>query len=206
MGILLLLGYVVLLALTIWQSRQISSLRQQLSTHILHDQLTGLYHRRQLIKLAEQEINRAQRKNSTVSALLVDLDDCSKINHQYGHLAGDLALQHVAKAAIESIRDFDLAGRFSGEEIILILPDTDQKGAEVVAERLREKVKQTTVELPDRFALDVTITIGLACTHNETETLEDLLLTADTALRQAMLEGNDRIHCYRPDEGVSGST
>jgi PleD family two-component response regulator len=111
---------ITLLVIMIWQWQTIRQLRTLLRNSGLneHEQLTGLYHRHQLIALAEHEINRAQRSNIKVSALIVDLDYCAKINHQYGHQAGDLALQHVAAAAKASTRDFDLVGRFSGEEIV----------------------------------------------------------------------------------------
>ncbi|WP_157315084.1 diguanylate cyclase [Chitinibacter sp. GC72] len=195
---------IALLIVIVWQWHTIRQLRQDLFNSGLNDKLTGLYHRHHLMALAESEINRAQRSNSKVSAMIVDLDYCAKINHQHGHQAGDLALQHVARAANESIRDFDLAGRFSGEEIVLILPNTDQHGACVVAERLRNKVKQSTVVLPDQQQLNISVTIGIATLHEETETIEDLLLAADTALQAAMKAGIDHIHLYQvEDENAS---
>ncbi|QLI81758.1 GGDEF domain-containing protein [Chitinibacter fontanus] len=195
---LIILGVLLLLTI-IWQWQQIRQLRVQLLNSGLTDQLTGLYHRHHLMTLAEHEINRAQRSNIKVSALIIDLDYCAKINHQFGHYAGDLALQHLAKFANESIRDFDLAGRFSGEEIVLILPNTDEAGALVVAERLRAKVKQHPLVLSQhKETISVSVTIGIATLQTETETIEDLLLAADTALQCAMQQGIDRVHVFQP--------
>lgn len=197
-NMLIILG-VILLLVIIWQWQQIRQLRAQLLKCGLTDQLTGLYHRHHLMTLAEHEINRAQRSNIKVSALIIDLDYCAKINHQYGHQAGDLALQHLAKFANESIRDFDLAGRFSGEEIVLILPNTDEAGALVVAERLRAKVKQHPLTLSEhKQTITVSVTIGVATLQTETETIEDLLLAADTALQRAMQQGIDQVHVFQP--------
>ncbi|WP_373976655.1 diguanylate cyclase [Chitinibacter sp. SCUT-21] len=187
-----------LLGIIIWQWQTIRRLRTLVNHSDVNnqDQLTGLYHRQHLMALAEHEINRAQRSNSKVSALLVDLDYCSKINHQYGHQAGDLALRHVANAARSATRDFDLIGRFSGEEIVLILPNTDSAGAIVVAERLRAKVKQSAIPLENQLQLTVSVTIGVATLQSETQTIDDLLLDADTALQQAMQYGIDRVHTF----------
>ncbi|QLG88882.1 diguanylate cyclase [Chitinibacter bivalviorum] len=203
---MLIILILALVAGILWQWQQIRQLRQQLANGSLTDQLTGLYQRHHLLDLAEHEINRAQRGNIKVSALIVDLDYCAKINHQYGHQAGDLALQHVAHAVNESIRDFDLAGRFSGEEIVLVLPNTDQAGAIVVAERLRHKVKQSAIALPNQLQLTISVTIGLATLETETESIEDLLLAADTALQRAMQLGIDRIHVYQLEDDVANAT
>jgi diguanylate cyclase (GGDEF)-like protein len=185
-----------LLAGIAWLWRQNHALRQQLRESGIYDELTGLYLRHYFIALSEREINRAQRSQLKVSALLIDLDHCAKINHQYGHLAGDLALQHIANAAKASVRDFDLVGRFSGEEIILLLPSTDQAGALVVAERLRQHVKQSALSLSDKTQLMLSVSIGLASLEAESDNVEDLLLAADTALQAAKAKGVEQIHIF----------
>ncbi|WP_051259018.1 GGDEF domain-containing protein [Chitinibacter tainanensis] len=189
-------------AVIIWQWQMLRRLRHALASHRLTDELTGLLQRRHFLQLAEHELNRAQRASQATSALLIDLDHCAKINHRFGHQAGDLALQHVADAIRASIRDFDLAARFSGEEIVVLLPNTPAPGAQIVAERIRQKVKASSFNLPDGIALTVSVTMGLATQQSETAGIEDLLLAADSALQQAMQQGIDRIAIYQEQAAV----
>ena len=178
------------------QTIRVKHLRHQLSEEQLHDPLTGLYQRPHLFALSEREVNRAQRSQHKMAVLIADMDHCADINAKYGLHAGDLALKRLAECALSSVRDFDLVGRYSGEEVALVLPDTDYKGAMVVAERLRKLVKKLPVQLENQEEFYISITIGLAALSTETETLEDILVAADTALQSAKQLGIDRIEVF----------
>ncbi|MCB5195862.1 GGDEF domain-containing protein [Deefgea salmonis] len=178
------------------QANKIRLLRQQLTEQQLRDALTGLYQRPHLFTLSAREVNRAQRSQSKMAVLIADMDHCAEINANHGLHAGDLALKRLAESALKSVRDFDLVGRYSGEEIALVLPDTDYKGAMVVAERLRNNVKQIPITLPNQSEFYISITIGLAAFDMETETFEDILVAADSALQSAKKMGVDRIEAF----------
>ncbi|QKJ66423.1 GGDEF domain-containing protein [Deefgea piscis] len=178
------------------QANKVRQLRQRLSEQQLRDSLTGLYQRPHLFTLSAREVNRAQRSQSKMAVLIADMDHCAEINATHGLQAGDLALKRLAECALKSVRDFDLVGRYSGEEIALVLPDTDYKGAMVVAERLRSKVKQIPITLPNQAEFYISITIGLAALDMETETFEDILVAADSALQTAKKMGVDRIEAF----------
>ncbi|WP_051534525.1 GGDEF domain-containing protein [Deefgea rivuli] len=187
---------IVLAAGCIFQTLRIRQLRHSLAEEQLRDPLTGLYQRPHLFALAEREVNRAQRSQHKMAVLIADMDHCADINAKYGLKAGDLALKRLAECAMSSVRDFDLVGRYSGEEIALILPDTDFKGAMVVAERLRKLVKKLPIQLENQQAFYISITIGLAALSTESDTLEDILVAADTALQSAKNLGIDRIEVF----------
>ncbi|MGL4994657.1 MAG: GGDEF domain-containing protein [Deefgea sp.] len=195
MSLLIILCIVLAIGL-ILQTFRIKQLRHQLSEEQLRDPLTGLYQRPHLFTLSEREVNRAQRSQHKMAVLIADMDHCADINAKYGLNAGDLALKRLAECALSSVRDFDLVGRFSGEEVALVLPDTDYKGAMVVAERLRKLVKKLPIQLENQDEFYISITIGLAALSTETETLEDILVAADTALQSAKQLGIDRIEVF----------
>ena len=185
-----------LLAGCIFQMLTIKQLRNSLAEVQLRDPLTGLYQRPHLFALSEREVNRAQRSQHKMAVLIADMDHCAEINAKYGLKAGDMALKRLAECALSSVRDFDLVGRYSGEEIALVLPDTDFKGAMVVAERLRKLVKKQPIQLEDQQEFYISITIGLAALSTESDTLEDILVAADTALQSAKQLGIDRIAIF----------
>lgn len=187
------IGLAVGLALQTWRIKQ---LRHSLAEEQLHDPLTGLYQRPHLFALSEREVNRAQRSQHKMAVLIADMDHCADINAKFGLKAGDMALKRLAECALSSVRDFDLVGRYSGEEIALVLPDTDFKGAMVVAERLRKLVKKLPIQLEDQQEFYISITIGLAALSTESESLEDILVAADSALQNAKHLGIDRIAIF----------
>ncbi|STR44819.1 GGDEF domain-containing protein [Iodobacter fluviatilis] len=157
------------------------------------DPLTGLSSRRHFLDIAAREINRSQRFSNPLSALIIDVDDLRNLNKTYGQIGGDLALQHIAQACRQSVRDFDLIARFSGEEIALLLPDTPLDGAIVVAERIRRKAEEKRIMMPDGLEFAMTVCIGVAQTQTEMDSTEDLLLAADTALQKAMTTGPNKV-------------
>jgi len=183
-------------ASTWWFWRENRQLRNQLDMQRTRDLLTGIYNRPYFMELAEREINRAQRTGRHVAVLIIDIDGCKKLNEEFGHRGGDMALTSLAAQAQCSIRDYDLLGRFSGEEVAIVLPDTNEIGAQIVCERLREKLDAHPVMLEDGNCFTVSVSIGVAVTGSEMDTLDDALLAADEALHSAKKNGPGHTHLH----------
>ena len=151
------------------------------------DPLTGLALRERFLEEAAVAVNRAQRNGQPLSVILVGVEDMHGINQRHGHLGGDRVLQQLAAMCRENLRDFDLVGRFSSEEVALALMDTAQDGAQVVANRLLARSAAHTVALPDGQTFEFSLSVGISQLHGELESAEDMLLTADAdlALRRA---------------------
>ena len=108
-----------------------------------YDELTGLFNRSQLNESINQELARSNRHNYEFSILFLDLDHFKKVNDTYGHLAGDFVLKNMSRLVMEEIRTEDIAIRYGGEEILIILPQTGKMKALALGERIREKIKMT---------------------------------------------------------------
>ncbi len=160
------------------------------------DDLTQLYTRQHVDEQLVQEIHRAQRYNHELSLLILDLDHFKQINDTYGHTTGDQVLQKFSSIIKEHIRDCDMAGRFGGEEFVVILNDTDIEGAYVLAERIRLSVAQASIRKDDQ-CIKVTVSIGVASYHSKHSKKALLLLEdADKALYQAKEQGRNKTVCY----------
>ncbi|TAJ87239.1 MAG: diguanylate cyclase [Reyranella sp.] len=172
-------------------------LEQKLATLAIKDGLTGLANRRHFDDMLQQEWRRAGRDGTSVSLLMMDVDNFKKFNDQYGHQAGDSCLKTVAKAiAAEARRPGDLAARYGGEEFVLLLPNADEVGCALVAERIRQSLE--TLNLAHALNLPtkrVTLSIGGATTWPNAETQGNhplLIAAADRALYVAKHAGRDR--------------
>ncbi|SDU82975.1 sensor domain-containing diguanylate cyclase [Pseudomonas mucidolens] len=155
------------------------------------DALTGLANRRILDQRLRLEWDRAQRSNAPLALLMIDVDHFKTFNDRHGHQAGDDALRNVARVIGNNIRrPADLAARYGGEEFAVILPDTDAKGARVIAEHLRGRIEN----LPWVSGSDgpITVSIGLSTWDRQgPPSLEQLLLSADQALYAAKNAGRN---------------
>ncbi len=156
------------------------------------DTLTGVYNRRQVLKMAESEVERALRYHHPLSVLMLDIDDFKKVNDTYGHIDGDQVLQAVAARFKKQIRDIDLVGRFGGDEFMLVLLETSLEDACTCAERIRSTVMGTPLKLEQR-SVSVTVSIGVAAIGEETDNLTSLLRDADNALYTAKQAGKNRV-------------
>jgi two-component system chemotaxis response regulator CheY len=170
-----------------------------------HDPVTGLLNRRALYTHAEAELNRAQRDQKALSFVMLDIDHFKQVNDQYGHLVGDKALHAVAHTLAQNKRPYDWAGRWGGEEFLLVLPATDSQEAAIVAERLRAGIHDMRVALPDGTTFSVQASLGVATSAFETGktyTLDLLVHQADEALIRAKREGRNRVCIFNPNEAV----
>ncbi len=158
-----------------------------------HDTLTGLYNRREFMRLAEMELVRRARFPSDTCVLMVDLDFFKKINDQYGHPAGDEVLQQVAALLKKSVRATDVVARMGGEEFIVLLPSTDRPGALAVAEKLRSALREKPLQVQG-LAVPVTASLGVSGLHQgQQASIDSLYATADQALYVAKQSGRDRV-------------
>ena len=170
------------------------------------DSKTGLLNVSTWEAEAESEISRSVRTRNPVSLCLVDIDHFKLVNDTYGHLVGDKVLKAVAEGLTTQSRDYDRAGRFGGEEFVLLLAQTTEADALKIAERLRGHVESLAIPVDDREdspAVKVTISIGVtAVARGETRELTDLLAAADSALYAAKQGGRNQVACASPDRNM----
>lgn len=168
-------------------------LEEELNRQAYLDYLTGLPNRRSFMEQGEAELKRTRRYESTFSILMLDIDHFKKINDAYGHQSGDFVLQKLAVIFWEVLRDVDITGRLGGEEFGIILPETPIDKAIEVAERLREVVAVTQVNLPIGLQVNFTISIGVAALIDKSTNIETLLNEADKALYRAKEAGRNTV-------------
>ncbi|WP_107762013.1 GGDEF domain-containing protein [Nitrosospira multiformis] len=156
------------------------------------DELTGTMSYRKLMESLEHHIKRAVRRGherSPLCLIMSDLDFFKKINDTYGHMVGDLVLRHLAGRIKSATRDFDMIGRFGGEEFVVIMADTDLELAKVIAERIRLGVMRTPFHIK-KFNIHITISLGVAMLKPG-ESRESLLERADAAMYEAKRRGRN---------------
>jgi len=156
------------------------------------DGLTGLLNRRTLATQLVARVREAQRYRRPLSLLLIDVDHFKKVNDTHGHPAGDAVLRGVAAVARAQARETDLVARYGGEELAVVLPETDAAGARAIAERLRAAV-ESTAHASDQGALRVTVSVGVATWPGGGQNPDELLTTADRALYRAKQTGRNRV-------------
>ncbi|MBF0545808.1 MAG: diguanylate cyclase [Candidatus Riflebacteria bacterium] len=156
------------------------------------DGLTGLIVHRHFQAKIEEEFRRARRYGKPLSFIMTDIDHFKKFNDTYGHQTGDLVLREVARAVSTSIRDTDIAARYGGEEFAIILPETDEDGACLFAERLRQKVEDSVFSC-SQGELTVTISLGVsAIPLNIADSALEMIKCADEALYEAKRSGRNK--------------
>ncbi|MBS1189552.1 MAG: hypothetical protein H6R10_1344 [Rhodocyclaceae bacterium] len=163
-----------------------------------HDGLTGLYNHRMYYLRLDEEFVRRSRTGAPISLLLLDIDRFKSVNDRYGHLAGDNVLKTLGELARRSCRAMDIACRYGGEEITIILPETDAEGAVAIAERLRRTIEIHPFPLGDNKDGHITVSIGVATSSESIPSSTDLTESADSALYRAKAQGRNRVECATP--------
>src|SRR5579871_3396223 len=164
---------------------------QQLFRIATTDVLTGIFNRRHFTSLLTREQQRAARYGTTFSILMLDIDHFKRINDTYGHPVGDEAIKAMAGAAGKCLRPTDMIGRFGGEEFVVMLPHTDEPGAVLAAERIREAVAKVVV-LAGKEEVRFTVSIGAAC-YAPRASVDQLLECSDKALYAAKTGGRNQV-------------
>jgi diguanylate cyclase (GGDEF)-like protein len=165
------------------------ALRERLRNQALRDALTGLYNRHFLEEALERMCLDAERRKTSIAAIMIDIDHFKRLNDQHGHAAGDAALQEISHAILGSLHRTDMACRYGGEELAILLPDCSLAAAAEKAEELRNRI----ADLRTHEGLSVTASFGVAAIPETTIRASDLLAAADAALYQAKQEGRNRV-------------
>jgi diguanylate cyclase (GGDEF)-like protein/PAS domain S-box-containing protein len=178
----------------------------QLEILARQDGLTGLANRRQFDETLDVEVRRAIRDQAPLSLIMIDVDSFKAFNDYYGHHAGDNCLRRVALALMDrSHRPADLSARYGGEEFVLLLPNTPEAGALVIAERARCAVRSLEIEHLSTPEKIVTISLGVASVvpANGPDDAGDLVKAADRALYTSKMRGRDRVSSMTPAADVT---
>ena len=168
------------------------------------DPLTGIANRQAILSCVDEELARAARYRHPLSVILMDLDHFKRLNDSNGHAAGDLVLRHVGALLAANVRATDMAGRYGGEEFLIVLPETDADAAAAVAEKLRQMMSRTSVKLADGEMVSVTLSAGVAGGLGDILRPDALVRDADAALYSAKALGRDQVYVFREtgDEGT----
>jgi diguanylate cyclase (GGDEF)-like protein len=174
---------------------EVSSARQrahELEKEILVDPLTGVYNRRAYDKRIKEELLRFMRHGSPFSIVILDVDHFKSVNDRYGHAVGDLCLKEIIVRVQPVLRESDFLARFGGEEFVVLLPETERKGAVEAAEKLRQSIEKTEfLHRGDKVA--ITISLGVTQVTADDQTPESLFTRVDRALYRAKNEGRNRV-------------
>ena len=179
-------------------ARQISLLldgirtRENISRLAETDDLTGVWNRRHLRRVLNQEIERARTFGIPLSILVYDIDDFKQINDGFGHAIGDVVLSELCGAVQNTLRPTDVHSRQGGDEFVVLLPHTDLAGARAVAERLLAQVNRLRIAADEEGSIQCSISVGLAELNRESETAESLLRRADEVLYRSKRSGKNR--------------
>jgi diguanylate cyclase (GGDEF)-like protein/PAS domain S-box-containing protein len=179
-------------------------LRDTLREMALHDGLTGLYNRRYLEDVFCRELYRAERSGKPVSVVMIDIDNFKRFNDQHGHDAGDFVLSAVARAISNNVRPSDIACRYGGEELAIVLPETDLEGARDRAEHMRRAIQETNLTHAGQTLPAPTASFGVAVYPGDGAKPADLLKAADQALYRAKQQGRDRV-CVAEKSAPAGT-
>ena len=163
------------------------------------DGLTGLRARRYLDEVLNIEFLRARRYRTELSVIMIDVDHFKRVNDEHGHVSGDMVLRGISEVLRGMLRRTDVAGRYGGEEFLVVLPRSPVEGATVFAERLREAAQKARFETPDG-AVEVTISLGVAQYASSQNSAQDLVGLADRALYEAKAAGRNRVVAARSAE------
>ena len=171
-----------------------ASLHETVERQAVTDELTGLANVRAFTSILDRELERSRRFESELALLLMDLDDFKLVNDTYGHQQGDEVLAQVARVLRELSRELDTPARYGGEEMAVVLPQTDVEGAKMLAERIRKGVKALRVPRVDGGGvLEVTASFGVASVPDSAADRESLIAAADAALYRAKRGGKNRV-------------
>lgn len=177
--------------------RELISARESLRVAATYDSLTDLLNRGEIVALLARELVRGKREASPVGIILADIDHFKNVNDSLGHLAGDAVLREVARRLKSNLRGYDGAGRYGGEEFLLILPGCDLATAVRRAEEIRQTVSAGAVTSPHGI-VQVTVSMGVTVAGGDRNVgVETLLNESDIALYRAKENGRDRVeaHC-----------
>ena len=182
-----------MIAALLWTMDKVVRQRAALQRLTVTDTLTGLPNRRALLQRVDEALAHAERSREPVSLALIDIDYFKVINDTHGHPAGDVVLRHFAGQLRDQVRRNDMVARLGGEEFGLLMPDTDERGARELCERIRRRIAETPLPLPGADQA-LTVSIGMATAGpGEAASFNTLYVLADQALYESKRGGRDQV-------------
>ena len=166
--------------------------KEQLKRQASIDELSGLYNRRYFFNMAEIEFSKAVRHATPCSLMILDIDFFKKINDQYGHPTGDVAIELLGKLLLKQSRKEDILARIGGEEFAMLLPNTGIASTSKVAEKIRLSIAETTIVCDLVTEFNLTVSIGATSIQISDNIFSELYQRADRALYEAKNEGRNR--------------
>lgn len=185
-------------------AKQLKQNQQELEDLRITDALTGLVGRKQIMKILDDRIENHRRYANGFALLMIDIDHFKRINDTHGHLVGDAVLVQLAQILSGLLRSLDVAGRFGGEEFLVILEQTDSQGGVLTAERIRQAVEQYPF-VYQGTELNLTISVGVTAIQGMDDTDNILIARVDDALFEAKTGGRNRVVLAgesRPEAGT----
>jgi diguanylate cyclase (GGDEF)-like protein len=173
-----------------------SILFDKLGKLAITDGLTNLHNHRHFQEYLEAEIKEASRYNKPLTLLMIDIDHFKILNDTYGHPQGDRVLKKLSEIIMQTIRDVDFAARYGGEEFCIVLPNTDAKGANKTAERLRKNIEALTIKTDTGKNIKFTISIGISSLPEDARGKDELILHADKSLYLSKENGRNKTTIY----------
>jgi diguanylate cyclase (GGDEF)-like protein len=188
-------------------TKKLTRVQNQLHTMATQDSLTGLNNRAMIMQAVTEETARTRRRdlggeNTPFSLIMIDIDRFKSINDNHGHPVGDKVLREVASTFRSTLREYDLAGRYGGEEFLVLLPDTGLEGAKLFAERVRLGVEKLSIIINQK-RIPVTVSLGVATVFPNESGYEAVLKRADEGLYIAKNEGRNRVGCTASQQRAS---
>ncbi len=168
---------------------------KQVQELTITDSLTQIFNRRYFLERFNEEMERSKKFKFCFSFLMIDIDHFKEYNDHYGHLVGDAILREVTKTIKENTRQIDFMGRYGGEEISIVLVETDRDQARFAAERIRQAIESRHITVYDED-LKVTVSIGLSTFPQDASDTQTLIDKADEALYLAKQTGRNRVCVY----------
>ncbi|WP_415397605.1 GGDEF domain-containing protein [Sulfurimonas sp. CS5] len=159
------------------------------------DDLTQLYLKSVFNFALKKELEKSFRSRKKLSLLMIDIDDFKQVNDNYGHLAGDEALKTIGELININIRNMDIAARYGGEELAIIVPESTLNDAVLLAERIREKISKI-----EFASFSVTVSIGICHSSLDIRGIDDIISRADKALYDAKLSGKNRVVVFKEEQ------
>jgi len=162
-----------------------------------HDRLTGLFNRGRILDQLGRELTRARREHRPLSVVIADIDHFKPINDTHGHQAGDEVLRQVGQRLLAVCGERDCAGRYGGEEFLLVLPGCDATRAAEVGEQFRDSIAREPLQA-GRVQVSLSVSVGVASTERSEEQAATLIHSADEALYRAKAAGRNRVEISQP--------
>ncbi len=157
------------------------------------DSLSKLYVRRYLEKNLEEEIKKSLRNETKIGIMMIDIDNLQKCNDNYGYFVGDQVIRQISEQIKENIDEFALASRYSGEKIVIYIPEKNLEETKEVAENLRKLIENMEVQVPIGENLKITVSVGVASFPDNGQTIEDLIRSIEESLYKAKREGKNKV-------------